>query len=140
MSPALRNEIDELKKQAVDSETSLKRLKKSVETFKKNNETNVDSLQNNLEQSLESLTSKLSNFESRHQDNVSHLEHLKQSLRNIIGEELKNSKQVRDIETKLSNVREMLLHHDETFGEILESLSLNQLAVSALKEYLTSES
>ena len=58
----------------------LKRLKKSVETFKKNNETNVDSLQNNLEQSLESLTSKLSNFESRHQDNVSHLEHLKQSL------------------------------------------------------------
>ena len=58
----------------------LNRLKKSVETFKKNNETNVDSLQNNLEQSLESLTSKLSNFESRHQDNVSHLDHLKQSL------------------------------------------------------------
>ena len=51
-----------------------------------------------------------------------------------------DSKQVRDIENKLSNVREMLLHHDETFGEILESLSLNQLAVSALKEYLTSES
>ena len=62
------------------------------------------------------------------------------SAGNIIGEELKNSKQVRDIENKLSNVREMLLHHDETFGEILESLSLNQLAVSALKEYLTSES
>ena len=59
---------------------------------------------------------------------------------NIIGEELKNSKQVRDIENKLSNVREMLLNHDETFGEILESLSLNQLAVSALKEYLISES
>ena len=58
----------------------LNRLKKSVETFKKKNETNVDSLQNNLEQSLESLTSKLSNFESRHQDNVSHLDHLKQSL------------------------------------------------------------
>lgn len=140
MSPAVRNEIDELKKHATDNDTSLKRLKKSVETFKKNNESNVDSLQNHLEQSLESLTSKLSNFESRHQDNVSHLEHLKQSLRNIIGEELKNSKQVRDIENKLSNVREMLLHHDETFGEILESLSLNQLAVSALKEYLTSES
>ena len=62
------------------------------------------------------------------------------SAGNIIGEELKNSKQVRDIENKLSNVREMLLNHDETFGEILESLSLNQLAVSALKEYLTSES
>ena len=58
----------------------LNRLKKSVETFKKKNETNVDSLQNNLEQSLESLTSKLSNFESRHQDNVSHLDHLKQCL------------------------------------------------------------
>ena len=60
--------------------SGLKRLKKSLETFKKNNENDVSGIRANLEQSLESLTSKLSTFESRHQDNVSQLEHLKQSL------------------------------------------------------------
>ena len=60
--------------------SGLKRLKKSLETFKKNNESDVNGIRANFEQSLESLTSKLSTFESRHQDNVSHLEHLKQSL------------------------------------------------------------
>ena len=62
------------------------------------------------------------------------------SAGNTIGEELKNSKQVRDIEHKLSSVRELLLRHDETFGEILKSLSLNQLSITAVKEYLMSDS
>ena len=58
---------------------------------------------------------------------------------NIIGEELENCKQVQEFEQKLNQLKEMMLKHDETFGQILENLNLNQTSIDALKQFMTEQ-
>ena len=55
---------------------------------------------------------------------------------NVVTDELEKCKQIREMEHKLAKVKELLVRHDKTFAEILESLSLNQMSINDLRGYL----
>ena len=50
--------------------------------------------------------------------------------------DLKQNKDFVEMELKVKNIKELLENHNETFDEILESLNLNQVSISDLKQCL----
>ena len=103
-----------------------KRLKKSFETFKKAYETEYTKVNRDLESYMERVMSKLAYLESRNQD--------------LGTRDLKQNKDFADMEQNVKSIKELLVSHNDTFDEILESLSLNQISISDLKQCLNDTS
>ena len=121
-----------------------KRLKKSFETFKKSYETEYTKVNRDLESYMERVMSKLASIESRNQDlgKVFKIKKFRFFVKTEIffsatkNRDLKQNKDFVEMELKVTNIKELLENHNETFDEILESLNLNQMSISDLKQCL----
>ena len=121
-----------------------KRLKKSFETFKKSYETEYTKVNRDLESYMERVMSKLASIESRNQDlgKVFKIKKFRFFVKTEIffsatkNRDLKQNKDFVEMELKVKNIKELLENHNDTFDEILESLNLNQMSISDLKQCL----
>ena len=121
-----------------------KRLKKSFETFKKSYETEYTKVNRDLESYMERVMSKLASIESRNQDlgKVFKIKKFRFFVKTEIffsatkNRDLKQNKDFVEMELKVKNIKELLENHNNTFDEILESLNLNQMSISDLKQCL----
>ena len=94
---------------------------------------------------MERVMSKLASIESRNQDLGKVFENWsKKNFFYILiltfsatkNRDLKQNKDFVEMELKVKNIKELLENHNETFDEILESLNLNQVSISDLKQCL----
>ena len=93
---------------------------------------------------MERVMSKLASIESRNQDLGKVFENWSKKLFYILiltfsatkNRDLKQNKDFVEMELKVKNIKELLENHNETFDEILESLNLNQVSISDLKQCL----
>ena len=121
-----------------------KRLKKSFETFKKSYETEYTKVNRDLESYMERVMSKLASIESRNQDlgKVFKIKKFRFFVKTEIffsatkNRDLKQNKDFVEMELKVTNIKELLENHNNTLDEILESLNLNQMSISDLKQCL----
>ena len=88
--------------------------------------------------------SKLASIESRNQDlgKVFKIKKFRFFVKTEIffsatkNRDLKQNKDFVEMELKVKNIKELLENHNNTFDEILESLNLNQMSISDLKQCL----
>ena len=91
---------------------------------------------------MERVMSKLASIESRNQDlgkvfkKISFFVKSETFFSATKNRDLKQNKDFVEMELKVKNIKELLENHNETFDEILESLNLNQMSISDLKQCL----